>query len=338
MKIKYRFPYIIAVFFVIIATNSDAAKTKVKIPPEYTLNAPKKISFFDGVLHVDLYAASFSQGNAVYAEVVPDSGYDLDSVRDIALNFNSYSVRLSVRKWGWRAIFPISPSEVPGKDEVTLSYRSSGKFSITHIPVEIAETKFDYKESSLDLGAFSNVPGKPNPEVSKFIEECQKRKNIAFSSNQPDLLDESLSHPRDLHRITSNFWSKRNYKQYKITKIKKKRKRVYMKSVQNIHRGVDLGGMMGSPVFAVAKGKVVLSGRMFYEGNMIIIDHGNKIFSYYMHMSVLHVKEGDFVNAGDTIGDVGSTGMSTGPHLHFSVMIDSTQVYGLSLLCLPIRD
>jgi murein DD-endopeptidase MepM/ murein hydrolase activator NlpD len=73
---------------------------------------------------------------------------------------------------------------------------------------------------------------------------------------------------------------------------------------------------------------------MYYEGNFTIIDHGNKIFSYYMHQSKLLVKSGDKISKGQIIGHIGSTGMSTGPHLHLGFKIGETVINPESVLFL----
>jgi murein DD-endopeptidase len=65
---------------------------------------------------------------------------------------------------------------------------------------------------------------------------------------------------------------------------------------------------------SIADGSVVLAEKMYYEGNFRVIDHGNKVFSHYMHYDTIFVKNGQFVKGGDKIGTVGCTGVSTGPH------------------------
>ena len=86
-----------------------------------------------------------------------------------------------------------------------------------------------------------------------------------------------------------------------------------------MHRGVDIANRFGAPVLAAARGIVVFSGKTPDFGNMIIIDHGYGYKTRYGHMSALMVKVGDMVKANQEIGRVGSTGRSTGPHLHFEV-------------------
>ena len=85
------------------------------------------------------------------------------------------------------------------------------------------------------------------------------------------------------------------------------------------HHGVDIAGNMGSPVLAAKDGKVIIAGWQGGYGNAIIIDHGGGITTVYAHCSKLIAKVGQNVKQGEVIAKVGSTGYSTGPHLHFEV-------------------
>ncbi|HXH64977.1 MAG TPA: M23 family metallopeptidase [Mariprofundaceae bacterium] len=85
------------------------------------------------------------------------------------------------------------------------------------------------------------------------------------------------------------------------------------------HRGVDIANRFGAPVLAAGRGIVVFAGKTPDFGNMIMIDHGFGYKTRYGHMSSLDVKVGDMVQANQLIGRVGSSGRSTGPHLHFEV-------------------
>lgn len=85
------------------------------------------------------------------------------------------------------------------------------------------------------------------------------------------------------------------------------------------HQGIDIGAKQGTPVFASNAGKVVLAYHLVLTGNTVILDHGEGIFTVYEHMNSLTVTLGELVKRGQTIGTVGSTGFSTGPHLHFMI-------------------
>lgn len=98
------------------------------------------------------------------------------------------------------------------------------------------------------------------------------------------------------------------------------------------HSGLDIDGDTGDPIIAANRGKIVLSGELVRTGNTIIIDHGMNLFSSYLHMSELDVMVGDFVETGDLIGKVGSTGFSTGPHLHWSITLHGNYMSPLWLV------
>ena len=89
--------------------------------------------------------------------------------------------------------------------------------------------------------------------------------------------------------------------------------------VKMMHNGIDMASPQGSPILAAADGTVIAASYSASMGNYIMIDHGSDIITVYMHASSLSVSSGQEVSAGDRIGSVGSTGRSTGPHLHFGV-------------------
>ncbi len=96
------------------------------------------------------------------------------------------------------------------------------------------------------------------------------------------------------------------------------------------HRGLDYAGAAGSPVVAPAAGRVSLVGTVSQgfrvHGNVVGVDHGQGVTSIFMHLSRINVKEGDMVKPGQLIGAVGSTGASTGPHLHWGLYVNGLSV------------
>lgn len=96
--------------------------------------------------------------------------------------------------------------------------------------------------------------------------------------------------------------------------------------VQQFHNGVDMAAPGGSPILAAYDGKVVAADYSGSMGNYIMIDHGDGLYTIYMHSSALYVSKGDFVTKGQNIAAVGSTGRSTGNHLHFSVRLNGSYV------------
>jgi murein DD-endopeptidase MepM/ murein hydrolase activator NlpD len=98
------------------------------------------------------------------------------------------------------------------------------------------------------------------------------------------------------------------------------------------HTGVDLKAEEGTPVLATNSGIVVLVDELFFTGKSVILDHGWGLYSMYFHLSEVSVKNGDRVDTGTMLGRVGSTGRSTGAHLHWGIKMNGARVDPFSLL------
>jgi murein DD-endopeptidase MepM/ murein hydrolase activator NlpD len=103
------------------------------------------------------------------------------------------------------------------------------------------------------------------------------------------------------------------------------------------HTGTDYPTPVGTPVLAVGDGTVVLAQDLFYEGNAIMVDHGDGLISMYFHLSQFKVDPGQKVQKGHTVGLVGSTGRATGPHLFFGIRWHNARVNPDLLLDNPDR-
>jgi murein DD-endopeptidase MepM/ murein hydrolase activator NlpD len=102
--------------------------------------------------------------------------------------------------------------------------------------------------------------------------------------------------------------------------------RVYNNVRTSNHGGVDISGAAGAPVIAAASGRVALAAALRVRGNAVILDHGLGVYSAYYHLSQILVQEGQQVAQGETIGLVGSTGLSTGAHLHWEMSVGGVLV------------
>ena len=112
--------------------------------------------------------------------------------------------------------------------------------------------------------------------------------------------------------------------------------RVYNGKVDGVHYGLDLAAAAGTLVGASAGGEVVLARECYMSGNTILIWHGAGVFTAYFHLARMDVKAGDQVKRGQLVGRVGSTGRSTGPHLHWGVKVDGLWVDPRSILRLEL--
>jgi len=102
------------------------------------------------------------------------------------------------------------------------------------------------------------------------------------------------------------------------------------------HEGLDFAAPRGTPILAAGPGVVIVAGRHHAYGNQVDIDHGDGLVTRYAHARKLFVKVGDIVHQGDKIAEVGSTGRSTGPHLHFEVRIDDAPQDPMKFLGNPV--
>jgi murein DD-endopeptidase MepM/ murein hydrolase activator NlpD len=113
-------------------------------------------------------------------------------------------------------------------------------------------------------------------------------------------------------------------------------RRVFNGVTKSVHQGLDFRVPAGTPVAAVNAGTVILAQPLYFEGNCVMIDHGQGLLTLYLHFSELKVKAGDVVKTGQVIGLSGATGRATGPHLHLAVRWQGTYLDPAVLLKLPI--
>jgi murein DD-endopeptidase MepM/ murein hydrolase activator NlpD len=143
----------------------------------------------------------------------------------------------------------------------------------------------------------------PSPEQVRKISEDKSLKQAAFSQSAPEREWSGNFVAPVGAPVSDSFGTQRTFNG----------------QVQSTHQGLDFGAGAGTRVSAVNAGTVVLAGPLFFEGNCVVLDHGQGLQTLYMHLSEIAVKAGEHVTRGQDLGLVGGTGRATGPHLHLGV-------------------
>ena len=325
-------------------TFQTPAGVRLTIPFNYKLKSAVKKTFTGADYTLLLHSRGFAQGTAVYVEVLPHQGKFPENYRLYISHKNPgkksprRKVPMTRKTRGFRGFMAINPLVTPGTIKtIYVTAGPAGSEKNDSYKLKIASAGFKTFHRSMDLGKYSNRNYLKNKPKLRALIKANRIKLGAVLRRKPgpDLFQGRLSHPRkERHYVTSPFYSKRITKRYVISRGK----RVYKKSRVSRHRGLDLWGRRGAPISALADGQVVIAEKFYYAGNYVLIDHGQGIYSGYMHQSKIITREGARVQAGAHIGNVGATGMVTGPHLHVTLRIRGVYVHPLSLLSLPIRD
>ncbi|MEC9206144.1 MAG: M23 family metallopeptidase [Pseudomonadota bacterium] len=188
----------------------------------------------------------------------------------------------------------------PGVKEIIISNVNSKK----SLKLTINKTKFGRQDITV-----SKTYTKPS---EKNIERIIKEKNIiskyrnTWSKRDPDI---EFIYPVK-GRVTGVFGTERYYNGEK----------------GRYHNGIDIAASINTAIVAPSSGKVILTGDFFYNGKFVYIDHGKGLLSVFIHLNEINTSQGKFVKKGELIGKIGSTGRSTGPHVHWSVILNQNYV------------
>ena len=298
--------------------------TLLKLPASYKPKKAQLAVFHNEHFSLRLSAESFSQGDIVYVELLPVK----NRIFRAKIIFHQKKVSLNYLDNQAFGYFAIPPNLKPGRHNIHIRY-SSGNIKKFVYRVNIKKTKFGRTAFKIRLKGKKKTPKRL---LRKIARERRLKARIFARNSRKIYLANRFALPRDHFHITSDFWEKREVHYYRIHK----KKRVNLRKRNKIHKGVDLRGLNGSPIFAMAPGRVILAKKLHYEGNFIVIDHGQNIFSGYMHLNKINTSVGARVKAGQKIGESGSTGVVTGPHLHLLVRINGIYANPLSIYSLPV--
>ena len=195
--------------------------------------------------------------------------------------------------------------KAPGPAKLTLKWTNTTGEHVRTIPFEIVAGQ--YRTDMLKVDPARVTPSKKNIKRSK--KEARKVKQAYADASIAGLWHGDFQLPI-ASKITSPFGNKR----------------LFNGQLKSYHNGVDFRAPIGTPVFAANAGVVKMAANLFYSGNVVIIDHGNLIFTIYAHLSKIKVKAGQQIEKGQQLGLTGATGRVSGPHLHWGVKINGTAV------------
>jgi murein DD-endopeptidase MepM/ murein hydrolase activator NlpD len=222
-------------------------------------------------------------------------------------------VRFARVDGGWFGV-GAAPVEASGPATLELRFRLSPDSTVVQRQ-RIRITEREFPATRLSVAPRYSSPG---AEALARIERERETISATLAEATRDWLPEGpFVRPRDT-RVTSPFGQRR----------------LFNDELQSRHTGVDLAGPTGAPVRAAARGRVALTGDFYYAGNAVYLDHGLGVFTGYFHLSEISVAEGDTVEAGEIVGEVGATGRVTGPHLHWSAYVGGVSLDARSLLSL----
>jgi murein DD-endopeptidase MepM/ murein hydrolase activator NlpD len=208
----------------------------------------------------------------------------------------------------WRALIGIDLDTKPGAYRLRIS-RDAGATTATRT-LRIAPKQFRVRRLRVPRGFVD-----PPPEALAQIARNSATLAEAYARVTPRLWSGAFLLPVD-GRPTSNFGTRSYYNGQR----------------RSPHAGVDFVGEPGTPVRAANHGRVAVAAPMYFTGNTIVIDYGDRLFSVFAHLSELRAKVGDTVEPATIVGLVGATGRVTGPHLHWSVRLNGARVDPLSLV------
>ncbi len=199
--------------------------------------------------------------------------------------------------------------------EITATLIDGSRLTLTR-EIPVRERRFPSTQLS--------VPRRFTQPDQATIERSRRERALIQATlrevSKPPLLDGPFMLPRT--DVTTSVFGQR---------------RLFNGELRSRHTGLDIDGDTGDPIYAANRGRVALARELFYNGNVVYIDHGMGLYTAYMHLSRFGVTEGEWVEKGQVIGYIGATGRVTGPHLHWGLYVQGTSLDPLSvfLLALP---
>jgi hypothetical protein len=208
----------------------------------------------------------------------------------------------------WWALVGIGAFAEPGLAPLTVDYTPTDGGNTISLAQSIEITDFDYPVENINL----------DPQTSELLNPDTVNNELAvragiFSAYTPAKTWSGAFLPPAGGPYSSPYGIARSYNNGPVS---------------SYHHGTDFLGDEGDPVYAAADGVVAFADRLDVRGNTIYIDHGASLISGYHHLSAINVTDGETVSTGQLIGAIGATGLVTGPHLHWEIIIHGVEIDG----------
>jgi murein DD-endopeptidase MepM/ murein hydrolase activator NlpD len=263
---------------------------------------------------VEIVARSFQPGEVLLAQLADDP-----SVRRVVIRFLGQSLTLEPAGPGGTpfGLFGLDLGLKPGTSTLTLKAEwKDGRVASSTQEVVLEPKEFP----STRLRVAPEMVTPPAEEAERIRREQELVAEVLRLASPDWLAEGGVVSPLEAFEPYPNFGQRR----------------IFNDAAPSIHTGVDIGAPWGTPVKAPGAGRVVLASQLYVSGWTVIIDHGRGVFSYTCHYASILVKRGDLVRKGQVIARVGTTGRSTGPHLHWSIRVGPNRVDPFSLVALPL--
>lgn len=228
------------------------------------------------------------------------------------VSFRDRPVMVIAENERWFAVVGIPLSMAPGPASLSIDNPDGPA-----LPLSFVIGNIDYPEQRLTIGNKRQVD--PTAEDLERIAGDRREINRAFRSWDREPVDTAFHLPAIGPR-SSAFGLRRFFNE----------------QPRSPHSGVDIAAPDKSAVVAPAAGVVVATGDYFFNGNTVLIHHGQGLVTMYCHLSEIDVQDGERLDAGDPIGKIGQTGRVTGPHLHWSLSLNQVRVNPELFLVEPI--
>lgn len=224
--------------------------------------------------------------------------FELESAQAPQAEFNQS--RLLTESLGnnrWRVWLGLGLDLAPGQHQVRINHRN--------YPFQVQD--FAYPEQHLQISDTSKV--NPDPKQLERIQREQQQLKQIFARYSPG--PAQLDWLKPVQGKTGSAFGL---------------KRFFNEQARAPHSGFDITAAEGTPVKNAAHGQVVMATELFFNGNTVIVDHGQGLLSLYCHLSQIQVQLGQQLTQGQVLGNVGHTGRATGPHLHWGVSLNGVRI------------